>query len=278
MRPSARRTIACLALATGSAVPVALAATTSPRPCPAGYLLRQRTATRGNTRTQIRVLCLRTITGATHTVTRTVPTPIVSAPSTTTTTTDTASATSEATPSTSTVTNTVTAPAATSTQTSTVTQPQATTTATSTATQTITQTRTVAQSGAATLAWCGGHGGSWSASNCDAPPSPLAVSSGGAVVLDAETTGGLVSEPFPQGYLTFTATGPGTVTQRDQGYGINPDASQDCSRVENFSGQAEGACSFTFGAAGSYSVTVGFVDTDGNYGYPEPLTTTVNVG
>lgn len=276
-----RTLIVTAALVLGCAIPVAIAATTQPTPaCPHGYRLGQYRVVRSKARTRTLVLCLRATTRTVPGPVRTVTSP---APAGATPTTSTATATDQSTVTDTTtvvgapVTATLTAPAVTETL-PVVTQTATLTPAAVTATVTQTRTLTVASSAVASLAWCGGHGGSWSDGNCDAPPNPLGVSAGASVVLDAGTTGALVSEPFPLGYLSFTVTGPGTATQRDQGYGLNPDASQDCSRVENFSGQAVGGCAFTFGAAGSYTVTVGFVDTDGNYGYPAPITTTVNVG
>lgn len=146
----------------------------------------------------------------------------------------------------------------------------------------------------ASVFWCGGYGGGWSAScqsptpDAYAPPNPMDVAAGTRVELGASVVGNLSTDTHPQGYVRFDVSGPNgaSYTEYDQSYNpsYSPGASEDCSMVESSPSQgvapglAGGSCLFVFNTQGTYQVTASYVSQDGNYASVTGPTETVNVG
>lgn len=105
-------------------------------------------------------------------------------------------------------------------------------------------------------------------------PNPITVTTGERVELNASAIGSLTSDRTPQGSISYTVTGPAAPTfVYDQQTGAS-----DCSASENSGGQAVGACLYTFGTPGTYTVTVGFTSGTPDYAdVPDALTETINV-
>lgn len=125
------------------------------------------------------------------------------------------------------------------------------------------------------------------------PPNPINITSSKRVNLYVTTTGNVVpdgslcdfgltgvnlDEQEPCGYITYTVTqtagAPTTWSASDEELVNSPN----CSASQNYSGQGEGGCSFTFGGTGTFQISAEFISQDSNYSDTVvPTVITVNV-
>lgn len=106
------------------------------------------------------------------------------------------------------------------------------------------------------------------------PPATVPVPVGGSIQVEVEAAGSLGTDPVGQGSITYAVTpNDSTFTMNDQ----EESASPNCSGSYNGSG-AIGTCAIRFTSAGTYSLTMSYASTDGNYpSVQNGLTETIDV-
>lgn len=98
------------------------------------------------------------------------------------------------------------------------------------------------------------------------PPNPLKTTTGKQVSLDVAVDGSLQSDPFPNGYLTYTITGPPGASSNASWFDQSTLTTvSGCAQVTDQNGNASGTCDIVFNSPGTYRVAVAFTDTDRTY-------------
>jgi hypothetical protein len=98
------------------------------------------------------------------------------------------------------------------------------------------------------------------------PRNPFSTTTSRQISLDGYFAGSLQSDVSPQGYLTFTITGPADSSYTASWFDRTQDATvPSCDKVYDDNGQASGACNIVFNTPGTYKVSISFTDTDRSY-------------
>lgn len=122
----------------------------------------------------------------------------------------------------------------------------------------------------------------WQASSpTDTPPPVTLVHGTQKLQVVVSVTGSVSGDPGPKGTLVASVT-PGTgITLADYNFDAsNPPnelTNTSATAITNYSGQAEGMFYVAFASAGTFSVSVAYTSTDGNYSsatVPTPISVT----
>jgi hypothetical protein len=110
------------------------------------------------------------------------------------------------------------------------------------------------------------------------PPNPVHTTSGTPITLNAYAEGSLQRDVSPEGYLTYTISGPPGGSYAAQSWDESlVQWEPGCSQVSDSTGGASGMCQIVFNAPGTYTVALSFADTDRTYPNAKGPTETVSV-
>jgi hypothetical protein len=93
------------------------------------------------------------------------------------------------------------------------------------------------------------------------------VEVGERLILQVAVTGQVPGDEAPFGNASLTVDGPGSFTDVNTLYGLNPEnpGSEDCSELHAYDGSANGQCELTFSEAGVYTISTAYTSDDENY-------------